>query len=235
MTQPQLPASYSSHNTFDDDDEEDQSLYFDDNYPSDDESAPPSPSIPLLRVPASSGHPGASEPPASWRALPDKDQLIVLALCRFSEPLTNTSLLSYLFYLLKSFHDPPLSSATISRQAGIMASSFALAQCVTGMWWGRLSDRIGRKPCILLGLMGACMSVIGFAFSENFATALVFRTLAGCLNGNIGVLRTIMSETVKEKKHQARAFLILPMCFNIGIIVGPALGGLLADPGENYP
>ncbi|KAI5806315.1 major facilitator superfamily domain-containing protein [Geopyxis carbonaria] len=178
------------------------------------------------------------ELPTSWLTLPNRSQLIVLAFCRFAEPLTQTSLLSYLYYFLKSFHDAsstPPTPATIARQAGIIASSFAASQCITGMLWGRLSDRIGRKPCILLGLIGTCLSVLGFGFSQNFTQALCFRIAGGCLNGNVGVLRTMMSETVREKRHQSRAFLIMPMCFNIGVIIGPALGGLLADPAESYP
>ncbi|CUS13308.1 unnamed protein product [Tuber aestivum] len=178
------------------------------------------------------------EKPVTWLSLPRKTQLIVLTLCRFSEPLTQTSVASYLYYYLSSFHPPdkpPPSAETISRQAGIIASSFALAQCLTGMLWGRLSDRIGRKPCILFGLAGTAISIIGFGFSENLAMALTFRVLGGCLNGNVGVLRTMVAEVVVEKKYHSRAFLIMPMCFNVGIIVGPAIGGILADPASTYP
>lgn len=72
------------------------------------------------------------------------------------------------------------------------------------------------------------------------------------MNGNIGVMRTMVSEIVQEKKsiyqvldfvilltsdfrYQSRAFLLFPMCFNIGVIIGPILGGLLADPAGSYP
>jgi predicted MFS family arabinose efflux permease len=179
------------------------------------------------------------EPPASWATLPHKRQLLILAICRFSEPLTNTGLLSYLYFFLESLYDPhsgePPSSATISRRAGIIGAAFALSQMLTGMFWGSLSDRIGRKPCIMFGLCGAALSVLGFGFSRSFEQALICRIMAGCLNGNVGVLRTMMSETVREKKHQSRAFLIMPMCFNIGIIIGPALGGILADPATTWP
>ena len=180
----------------------------------------------------------SEEKPVTWLSLPRKSQLIVLTLCRFSEPLTQTSVASYLYYYLSSFHPPnkpPPSAETISRQAGIIASSFALAQCLTGMLWGRLSDKIGRKPCILFGLAGTAISVIGFGFSENLAMALTFRILGGCLNGNVGVLRTMVAEVVVEKKYHSRTFLILPICFNIGVIIGPAIGGILADPASTYP
>lgn len=170
--------------------------------------------------PAPSAKPKAS---TGWLQLPHKTQLLVLALCRLSEPLNATSLLSYLYYFIGSLHGPdeePPSAPTIARRAGLMASSFALAQCLTGFMWGRLSDRIGRKPVIMLGLLGSTLSILCFGFSENYATAMFFRILGGCLNGNVGVLRTMVSEVVREKRHQSRAFLIMPMCFNIGIIIG---------------
>jgi MFS family permease len=87
----------------------------------------------------------------------------------------------------------------------------------------------------MFGLCGTAASVLGFGFSRSFEHALICRILSGRLNGNVGVPRTMVSETIREKRHQSRAFLILPMCFNIGIIVGPALGGMLADPASTWP
>ena len=60
--------------------------------------------------------------------------------------------------------------------------------------------------------------------------ALVFRSLGGLVNGNIAVIRTMVSEVIKEKKYQSRAFLLITMCFNIGALVGPFIGGVLSDP-----
>ncbi|KAK1828184.1 major facilitator superfamily domain-containing protein [Podospora conica] len=172
----------------------------------------------------------------SWRDLPRKDQLIVITLARLSEPLVQTSLQSYMFYMLKWF-DPELSDAVISSQAGILHASFTAAQFLTAMMWGRIADsrRFGRKTVLMIGLAGTFVSCIGFGFSTSFYQALFFRALGGITNGNIGVLRTMISETIKEKKYQSRAFLILPMTFNIGIIIGPVLGGVLSDPANSYP
>ena len=88
---------------------------------------------------------------------------------------------------------------------------------------------------LLIGLFGTCLSCVGFGFSRSFYQAAIFRVLGGALNGNVGVMRTMISEIIKEKRFQSRAFLLLPMCFNIGVIVGPILGGLLSDPVESYP
>ncbi|GKT49039.1 uncharacterized protein ColSpa_09220 [Colletotrichum spaethianum] len=174
--------------------------------------------------------------PVAWRDLPKKQQLMVITLTRLSEPLVQTSLQSYMFYQLKWF-DPSLPDSVISSQAGILHASFTAAQFITAMVWGRLADskRFGRKTVLMIGLLGTCFSCVGFGFSRSFAQALVFRCIGGATNGNVGVLRTMISEIVREKKFQARAFILLPMTFNIGVIIGPILGGILSDPAGSYP
>ncbi|KAK5131235.1 hypothetical protein LTR08_001204 [Meristemomyces frigidus] len=176
----------------------------------------------------------------TWSSLPKKSQLAILTLARLSEPLTQTSLQAYMFYQLKSFHAPgtaPPSDATVASQVGILAAAFTGAQFMTAIMWGRLADSemFGRKRVILIGLLGTCIGSLGFGFSGSFATAVFWRAVGGMLNGNMGVMRTMISEMVKEKKFQSRAFLLLPMTFNIGVIVGPLLGGLLADPVGSFP
>jgi MFS family permease len=107
-----------------------------------------------------------------------------------------------MFYQLKSF-DPSLPNSTISRQAGILQGSFTAAQFLTAVWWGRLADAewMGRKRVLLIGLMGTCISCLGFGFSRSFVSAAVFRTLGGALNSNVGVMRTMISEIIVEKKY----------------------------------
>ncbi|KAF3760882.1 MFS general substrate transporter, partial [Cryphonectria parasitica EP155] len=172
----------------------------------------------------------------AWKDLPHKQQLMVIVLTRLSEPLVQTSLQSYMFYQLKWF-DPSLPDSVIATQAGILHASFTAAQLFTAMLWGRIADssRFGRKTVLLIGLTGTMVSCLGFGFSTAFWQALLFRSLGGATNGNVGVLRTMISEIVREKKYQQRAFVLLPMTFNIGVIIGPILGGLLADPATSYP
>ncbi|KAH0049556.1 MFS transporter, partial [Aureobasidium melanogenum] len=174
--------------------------------------------------------------PVSWKSLPRKDQLFILTMARLSEPLTQTSLQSYMFYQLRSF-SPSAPDSTISYQAGMLQAAFTGAQFCTAVFWGRMADweQMGRKRVILVGLLGTGIGALGFGFSSSFAVALFWRALGGALNGNIGVMRTMISEIIRDKKYQSRAFLLLPMTFNIGVIIGPILGGLLADPAGNYP
>jgi hypothetical protein len=189
----------------------------------------------LPQVDDSENADAAKSKPISWRSLPRKDQLFVLTLARLSEPLTQTGLGSYLFYQLQSF-DPSLPDSTISYQAGIIQAAFPFAQFLTAMLWGRFADspRGGRKMAICIGLLGTMLSIIGFGFSHSFATSVIFRLVGGILNGNIGVMRTMISEIIKEKKYQSRAFLLLPMTFNVGVIIGPILGMRASSSAPGY-
>lgn len=84
----------------------------------------------------------------------------------------------------------------------MVTSAFALAEFSTGMMWGRISDKVGRKPVLIGGLIGTLISMIVFGFAKSFPVALIARALGGGLNGNIGVIQTTVAELVREKEHQ---------------------------------
>jgi predicted MFS family arabinose efflux permease len=179
--------------------------------------------------------------PVRWMDLPNKDQLFILALCRLSEPLSNTCLLPYIYYLIRSIvatsgNNPSKSEANqISKLSGILVAVFPLAQFFTSMLWARQADTRGRRFVILAGLLGSTISNLAFGFSRSFWALMFWRALAGISNGNVGVMRTMTAEIVKERKYQTRAFLLLPLIFNAGMVAGLALGGCLADPAVNLP
>ncbi|KAK5104659.1 hypothetical protein LTS08_002550 [Lithohypha guttulata] len=191
---------------------------------------------PVSSVSANSAANKTKDVPVTWTSLPKKGQLAVLTIARLSEPLSERSLAAYMFFQLKWF-DPSVPDSTITSQGGLLTAAFAAAQFFTAVWWGRAADTpwIGRKKVLLVGLTGTAIASIGVGFSKSFYQAIFFRALAGALNGNIGVMRTMLSEIVQEKRFQSRAFLLLPMCFNIGVVIGPILGGFLADPISAFP
>ncbi|GAB1199155.1 hypothetical protein APSETT444_008501 [Aspergillus pseudonomiae] len=136
--------------------------------------------------------------------------------------------------MVESFHVTD-NDRKIALYAGMITSAFTFAEFSTGMFWGRMSDKIGRKPVLIMGLIGTAISMIVFGFAPNLPTAMVARALGGLLNGNIGVLQTTVAEIVTVKEHQPRAYSIMPFVWCLGSIIGPAMGGALAQPCENYP
>ncbi|PGH07120.1 hypothetical protein GX51_01907 [Blastomyces parvus] len=172
----------------------------------------------------------------TWKSLPRKKQLVVLGLCRVFDFLQVTSLQAYMFFQLKSF-DSSLSDSTISTQAGFLQGAFTAAQFATAVPWGRVADARwgGRKFVLLVGLIGTGVSCLGVAFSTSFNQAMFWRSFGGVINGMVGVIRTMIAENIREKRYQSRAFLILPIGFNIASLFGPVMGGFLADPVTSYP
>ncbi|KAF5612142.1 tetracycline resistance TCR1 [Fusarium subglutinans] len=161
-------------------------------------------------------------------------QMFVLACCRICEPIAFMSIFPYIYYMIQDFNITD-DSNKISVYAGMVTSAFTLAEFSTGVLWGRLSDKIGRKPVLLFGLLGTALSVLVFGFAPSLPVALFARALGGLLNGNIGVLQTTVAELVTVKEHQPRAYTIMPMVWCIGSIVGPMIGGALARPCISYP
>ncbi|OAL53920.1 MFS general substrate transporter [Pyrenochaeta sp. DS3sAY3a] len=161
-------------------------------------------------------------------------QMAVLALCRICEPIAFMSIFPYAYFMVKSFGIAK-TEAEVSMYTGMVTSSFAFMECVSGIFWGRLSDRVGRKKVLLGGLFGTGVSMLLFGFAKTLPMALIARALGGLLNGNIGVLQTTVAELVTDERHQPRAYSIMPFVWCLGTIIGGALGGLLAEPAEALP
>jgi MFS family permease len=137
--------------------------------------------------------------------------------------------------------------------AGLLVSAFAVAEACTAMTWGTISDRYGRKPVILIGLAGTALSSLVFGFATNFWVALGARVIGGLLNGNVAVMQTMVAEMCKKPEWErrstnlymtapevtdfgsARAYAMPPFMWSLGLIIGAAMGGFLAQPARYYP
>jgi len=86
---------------------------------------------------------------------------------------------------------------------GLLSTSFSVAQFLFAPFWGRLSDRIGRRPVILLGLLGSAVSYALFAVATSLAALFVARTLAGVAGANIPTAQAFIADTncIVMKRH----------------------------------
>src|SRR5215470_7859363 len=114
---------------------------------------------------------------------------------------------------------------------GVIIASFSAMQFIFSPIWGRLSDRYGRRPVLLISTAGAAASYVLFAVSsglENHTTALalmvVSRAFAGLCGGNITVAQAYIADITPPEQRSKKMGLI-GMAFGLGFIFGPAIGG----------
>ncbi|KUI69444.1 hypothetical protein VM1G_05662 [Cytospora mali] len=159
-------------------------------------------------------------------------QLTILAICRFSEPIAFNSILAYTYIMVQDLNGTDVNA---SFYAGLLVSAYAVAEAMTAMIWGAVSDRYGRKPVVLFGLCGVAISSLLFGLAKTYWVALLARFVGGSLNGNVSVMQTMVAEMVKRPEHEPRAYAVQPFVWFLGSIIGSAMGGFLAQPAKFYP
>lgn len=115
---------------------------------------------------------------------------------------------------------------------GILGSLYSILQFLFAPMWGRLSDRIGRRPVLLMTIGGLCVSYLVWIFSGSFLLLIISRVLGGAMGGNISVATAAMADSTDEK-NRAKGMGMIGMAFGLGFILGPAIGALLSSPSLN--
>ncbi|CAE6388720.1 unnamed protein product [Rhizoctonia solani] len=161
-------------------------------------------------------------------------QVSTLLLMLLSEPSTAGVLLPFINNLVYETGITHGSKAKIGYYAGLIESLFFITESVCILQYGRLSDRIGRRPVLFFGLSGLVISTLFFGVSKSFTGVIISRALAGVLNGNAGVIKSVLGE-VTDDTNAAQVFALIPLVWSIGFTLAPAVGGLLQHPAETMP
>lgn len=117
---------------------------------------------------------------------------------------------------------------------GLLMMSYAAAQFVCAPLWGRLSDRVGRRPVILFSVAGTSASLLFFGLAESILWLFVARVLAGGFAANVSVASAYISDVTNEDE-RTRWMGMLGASFGVGFILGPIIGGLLSPLGYRVP
>ena len=117
---------------------------------------------------------------------------------------------------------------------GLLATSFSLMQFIFAPIWGRLSDRWGRRPIILAGLLGSALSYLAFGLATSLPMLFAARILAGIAGANIPTAQAFIADSTTPQ-NRARGMGLVGAAFGLGFIFGPAIGGFLSAWGYQAP
>jgi multidrug resistance protein len=117
---------------------------------------------------------------------------------------------------------------------GLLSTSYSLMQFAFAPIWGRWSDRIGRRPIILIGLLGSCLSYLTLALARSLVLIFAARIIGGIAGANIPTAQAYIADVTKPE-NRARGMGLIGAAFGLGFIFGPALGGVLTHLGPSAP
>ncbi|KAJ5340647.1 hypothetical protein N7541_009771 [Penicillium brevicompactum] len=159
-------------------------------------------------------------------------QILLLCYARAIEPLAFFSIFPYVSQMVQE--NGNLIDADIGFYSGLIESLFSLTQAIVMIFWGRASDRIGRKPVLVYSMFGVTLATGLFGMAKTIPQMIIFRCIAGIFAGTIVTIRTMVAEH-STPQTQARAFSWFAFSGNLGIFLGPLMGGALANPATQYP
>ena len=152
-----------------------------------------------------------------------RGRLLVLFITAFVDMVGLTMIMP----LLPFYAERLGASATL---VGILIAAFSLAQLVVAPLWGRFSDRYGRRPAILAGLLVTAMAYLLFAFAGSLALLLVSRLLQGVGGGTIGVIQAYVADASPVDR-RTKSLGWLSAVTSLGAVAGPAFGSLMIELG----
>lgn len=161
-----------------------------------------------------------------------RGQVLLLCYARMMEPIAFFSIFPFIAQMVQ--RNGHLPESDVGFYSGLIESLFSAVQVLVLVFWGRLADRVGRKPVLLCSLAGLTVGPILFGLATTIPQMFAFRCLAGAFSGSDLIIRTMIAEN-STAKTQAKAFSWFSIGGNLGIFLGPVIGGVLASPATQYP
>ncbi|MBX5022440.1 TCR/Tet family MFS transporter [Rhizobium lentis] len=133
-----------------------------------------------------------------------------------------------IFPILPSLLQDITRSDNVAPYIGAMTALYAVMQFIFAPVLGALSDRLGRRPVLLISLAGAAVNYLFLALAPNLLLLFIGRAIAGLTSANVSVATAYITDISPEEK-RARRFGLFNAMFGLGFIIGPVLGGVLGD------
>lgn len=126
--------------------------------------------------------------------------------------------------------------STIVLFGGLLGALYSLLQFLAAPLWGGISDRIGRRPVLLISVFGLFVSYVIWMFSGSFTLLILARLIGGLMSGNLSIASAVVSD-VTDEKNRSKGMAVIGIAFALGFVFGPALGGILSlyNPIAHHP
>ncbi|GIZ45926.1 hypothetical protein CKM354_000907200 [Cercospora kikuchii] len=158
----------------------------------------------------------------------------IVALIVLGESLAATILFPFIVFMVRSF--PHIEEDRVGWYCGLITSSYFIPQMFLAPVYGLISDRIGRKPILIFGLLGASICTFRFGMAQSLTAAMISRACVGFFNGTAPVSRSCLGEFSNQVGlNKAKAMGVFGFCFSLGSIIGPLIGGYLSKPDFRGP
>jgi multidrug resistance protein len=157
----------------------------------------------------------------------NKKQLLTIFLIIFIDLLGFGLIIPIVPFYLQDFIDDP---STIGQTIALLITAAAAMQFIFNPIWGRLSDRIGRRPILLMSTLGMSMSHAFFALAPSIELLFLSRIMTGIFAATVPTAMAYISDVTSEED-RAKGMGLVGAAFGLGFILGPAAGGILADLG----
>ena len=118
-------------------------------------------------------------------------------------------------------------------EIGLLMAVYSAMQFLFNPFWGKISDRYGRRPIILMSVLGAGLSHLAFSFGNTFTILFIARMFAGIFGANISTAMAAMAD-LSEDKDRSKAMGLIGAAFGLGFVFGPFLGGTLGALGKTF-
>ncbi|PFH63207.1 hypothetical protein XA68_16646 [Ophiocordyceps unilateralis] len=161
-----------------------------------------------------------------------KGQIFLLCYARLAEPLAFFSIFPFIAQMVQ--RNGHLAESDVGFYSGLIESCFSLAQMVCLLFWARLADRVGRKPVLVGTLMGMAVGPTLFGLATSLQQMFIFRSVTGVLSGSGLIVRTAIGDH-STPETRAVAYSWFGFAGNLGVLLGPLVGGALAEPAKNMP
>jgi multidrug resistance protein len=117
---------------------------------------------------------------------------------------------------------------------GLLVASFSIAQLISAPFWGRFSDRYGRRPALLVSLVASAIAFVVFAYADSLWLLFLSRIVQGAGGGTVGVIQAYVADASRPDD-RAKVLGWLSAATNAGVAIGPAVGSWLRPLGAEWP